>query len=206
MSVGEGTTRAARLEPKDEEALDAFAAAARRLVRGASLDEALAVVTRAAAAATRADVAIARTLRPGGTELVARAVSAASATLAAELEGTSLEAAELEPGEAEYEPATEAPAPTAIRRAAARAGADVAYVLPVLVEGAPVASLELLRRGPGFGFREIALARLGAAHVELALRLARGTWNGEGDGRGRPVLELVGEALAAGADESETAE
>jgi serine phosphatase RsbU (regulator of sigma subunit)/uncharacterized protein YigA (DUF484 family) len=70
-----------------------------------------------------------------------------------------------------------------------------------------VGTLELYRTSDmPFEERERMLGRLAAAHIGIAVRL-EGT--GQGDGRpGREALplELLGEALVAGADEAETAE
>lgn len=195
------------LPPADEDALEAFAAVALELVRQESLQEPLAALVRAAALATGAEIVIARLAEDD--ELVARAVHAASAALAAELEGSRLPLAEVSGDEVEFASAPGDPsAPAAIRRAATRAGAAVVRVVPVTVGGKVAATLDLFKSGPPFGLRERALARVAAAHLAVATRLDRASTNGA-DGKAeatRASLELLGEALAAGADELETAE
>jgi serine phosphatase RsbU (regulator of sigma subunit) len=189
------------------EPLEAFAAAALELVRGASLDHALTALVRATAQATRAQVVLARVLDDRGESLVARAVEADSPALAAELEGTRVPAGQLGSEELEFAAAPGDPeAPPAIRRAASQAGTSHALVVPVAEEDKVVGSLDLLRSGAAFSPRERALARVAAAHLAGAVRVERA--NGAG---GKPELtpaslELLGEVLAAGADESETAE
>ena len=76
--------------------------------------------------------------------------------------------------------------------------------VPVAPDGEVVAALELYRSGLPFGPDEQALARAAAAHLALALRLDQGS-NGHVD-MTLTQLELLGEALAAGADEAEAAE
>jgi serine phosphatase RsbU (regulator of sigma subunit) len=196
------------LQPGDETTLEAFAGAALDLVRGEPVERALGAVARTVARAVGAPVVLARLAGPDGDRLVARAVYAESAALAAELEGTSLPAASVVREEAEYASAQGDPsAPAGIRRAAARAGVPVVRVVPVAVGDSVVATLELFGSEP-FSLREQALARAAAAHVAMAVRLERAA--GEGvDGRAQLTqasLELLGETLAAGADETETAE
>ncbi|MGH3030367.1 MAG: SpoIIE family protein phosphatase [Gaiellaceae bacterium] len=198
----------AALHPGDEATLEAFAGAALDLVRGEPVERALGAVARTVARAVGAPVVLARLADAEGDRLVARAVHAESAALAAELAGTSLPAASVGSEEAEYASAQGDPsAPAGIRRAAARAGVPVVRVVPVAVGDSVVATLELF--GPdAFTLREQALARAAAAHVAIAVRLERA--RGEGvDGRAQLTqasLELLGETLAAGADETETAE
>ena len=188
-------------------ALEAFAAAALELVRGDGPDRGLRPLVRAVGLGTGAELVIAR-LAEGG-QLVARAVYAESPALTAELEGTRLPVDEVGEEEAELSDATGDPsAPAAVRRAAARAGTQVVRIVPVAVDGEVVAALELYRSRFGFGPEEEALARAAAAHVALAVRVER---LGGADGNGstelsQAQLELLGEALAAGADEADTAE
>jgi serine phosphatase RsbU (regulator of sigma subunit) len=197
------------LLPGDEAALEAFAAAALELVREGSLERSLAGLARAAALGVGAQVVVVRLAEGREGRLVARAVHAESPALAAELEGTTLGVDEIGPGELELASAPGDPtAPSAVRRIAARAGAPVARVIPLAVDGEVVATLELYRAGLPFSLREQTLARVAAAHLATAIRLERATQTG-GDGRlqlTQASLELLGEALAAGADESETAE
>jgi serine phosphatase RsbU (regulator of sigma subunit) len=188
-------------------ALEAFAAAALELVRGETPDQGLRPLVRAVGLGTGAELVVAR-LAEGG-RLVARAVYAESPALTAELEGTRLPIAEAGEEETELSDAPGNPsAPAAVRRAAARVGAQVVRIVPVAVDGQVVAALELYRSQLGFGPEEEALARAAAAHVALAVRV-HGPGGTDGNGRAELThaqLELLGEALAAGADETDTAE
>ena len=199
----------ARLHPGDEAALEAFTGAVLALLRGEPLERALGALLRAVARAAGAELAIARLASEDGKRLTARAVFAESAALSAELAGTSLPAEAVSGEESEYPSAPGDPAaPSGIRRAASRAGLSVVRVVPIVVGDAVVATLELFASSKAFGLREQALARAAAAHVAIAARLERGMRDGA-DGRAeltRASLELLGEALAAGADELETAE
>lgn len=196
------------MQPGDEAALEAFAAVALDLVRGEPVERALATLTRAVGRALGVPVVVARLAAAEGERLVARAVYAESAALAAELAGTSLPAGAVGPEEAEHVSAQGDPAvPAAIRRAAARAGVAVVRIVPVAVGDAVVATLELFGPAP-FTLRQQTLARAGAAHVAMAVRLERAAGE-RADGRAhltQASLELLGETLAAGADETETAE
>jgi serine phosphatase RsbU (regulator of sigma subunit) len=186
----------------EPESVEALAAAAAALLEEGATGRSLAALVEAVAEATGADVAIARTTSPSGAELVARAVHAASPALAAELEATRLPAAAVPDQDCDL---LIAELPAALRRAAERAHAGRVHVYPVFVDGKPVATLELWTAEGDLAPRTWMLGRLAAAHLGLAVRLA----DGGGDG-GRdvpsPSLELFGEALAAGADETETAE
>jgi serine phosphatase RsbU (regulator of sigma subunit) len=181
-------------------ALDAVAAASRALAEGRTLHEALAAIAEAAASATGSEVAVARVLDAEAGQLKARAVWAASPAVAAELEGSRFPAAELPPGEGD----DLAGLPAAIRRAAERAHLGAVLQVPVVLDGGPVASLELMRPRGRFGADERVLARLLAHQVGLAVR-AFGSEGPEAE-NGAGTLELAGEALAAGADELRTAE
>jgi serine phosphatase RsbU (regulator of sigma subunit) len=204
----EGPAAAGELLEKDKQALGRFTAAVRGLVENGSLAGALAELVEAAAAATEVDLVIVRTADPGEGELVARAVHAGSAALAAELEGSRLAAAELGREEVGTGSASTDPAlPAAVRRAASRARMETGRLYPLVVGGVPLATLELFRSGGELDARETLLGRLAAAHVAVAVRLERSERHS--DGRGEPSLgslEVLGEALAAGADETETAE
>jgi serine phosphatase RsbU (regulator of sigma subunit) len=196
------------LRPRDEAALEAFAAAALGLVRGEPLERSLADLLRAVAPAAGAQVVIARLAVESGRRLVARAVHAESAALAAEVIGSSLPADAVGREEVEYTAAQGDPAvPAAIRRAAALAGLPVVRVVPVTADDEVVATLEAYGPAP-FTLRERVLARAAAAHVALVARFERAAGGGRAAGPELDAgsLELLGEALAAGADETETAE
>jgi serine phosphatase RsbU (regulator of sigma subunit) len=199
----------AALSPRDENALEAFAAAALELVRGAPLDRALGPLVRAVSLATGAQVVLARLVDARGEALVAHAVHAESPALAAELEGARLPVVQVGARELEFASAPGDPdAPPALRRTAARAGTPIAVVLPVEADGEVVASLDLLKSGRPFSLRERSLARVAAAHLATAVRAERAERAGA-DGRPeltQAALELLGEVLTAGSDEAETAE
>jgi serine phosphatase RsbU (regulator of sigma subunit) len=77
--------------------------------------------------------------------------------------------------------------------------------LPLLAEGEACGSLELMRSGSPFGNRELQFARLAAAQAGLAIR----AFGRDGSSRAleaEPVLAVAGNALAAAADETRTAE
>jgi serine phosphatase RsbU (regulator of sigma subunit) len=182
--------------------VEALAAAAGALLEDGATGRSLGALLEAAAAATGAEVAIARTAGPSGGDLLARAVYAASPALAAELEGTRLspDAVPAEESELRGEEL-----PPALRRAAERVRADTVLVFPVFLEGKPAATLELFRTEGELSGRERMLGRLAAAHVGLAVRLEREPGEGAREADASS-LEILGEALAAGADETETAE
>jgi serine phosphatase RsbU (regulator of sigma subunit) len=187
-------------------ALEAFAAAALELVRSDAADG-LRPLVRAVGIGTGAELVVARLAE--GMQLVARAVYAESPALVAELEGTRVPAAAAGEEETELSDAPGDPsAPAAVRRAASRAGAHVVRIVPVALDGEVVAVLELYRSTFGFGPEEEALARAAAAQVALAVRVRRlaGADGSRGAELTQAQLELLGEALAAGADEADTAE
>jgi serine phosphatase RsbU (regulator of sigma subunit) len=172
-------------------ALDALASAAGAAAQARAAGEALEAIAEAARVTTRADVAVIRVLDPVAGLATARAVSAGSPALAAQLAGSSFAVEEL--------PANDvldlADAPPALARVAVRAGATSLLQLPLEAGGAPIGSLELLRAAGPFGEREHAYAALAAAQAALALRALRpeprrGTLPAV-DG-----LELAGAALA----------
>ncbi len=188
-------------------ALSAFAAAAAGLVDDEQADRGLGALLRAVALGTGAELVVARLEEEDG-QLVARAVHSGSAALIAELQGSRLPAGGEPVRELALEDAPGNPeAPPEIRRTAARAGLPVVRVVPVTLGDRVVAALELYRSGLPFGPEEEALARAAAAHVALALRIDRSSRARNGRlALGESQLELLGEALAAGADEREAAE
>ena len=191
-----------------DEALGAFVSSTRRLLERGSLEEALADAVRGTAVLMAADLVVVRIRAEVGTDLVARSVYGARRSLATELEGSRVDADALGTEEVVFARENgDGALPTAIRRAAAQAQADVAWVIPVLARGRLRATLELFRRGGPFGPDEQALGRLAAAHVGAVVELADAV--GEGDAYARHgglSLDAVGDALAAGSDESETAD
>ena len=180
------------------EAMAAHAEAGGELAAAATLVEALQPIAEAAAAAARADAAVIRTRANGGRRLLARAVGGTSSAVAAELEATWLGVDEVSGDEIDHLEQ----APDALGRAAARVRATVIFQTPVLVGEEIAGTVELLRAGVPFDATERHIARVVAAHVALAVRAFD-------DDRGREEpdpLRLIGDALATGGEESETAE
>ncbi len=176
-------------------ALASLAEASGNISDAATVAEALETIAYGLAAATKADVAIARAVDPADGWLVAVAVAARSAAMRAELAGSRYELDQLPLVEtAELEGL-----PEAVRRAATRAQAEHVLLVPARRLGA----LELMRCSGPFTAGEHALARLAATQITLALR-AFGrdgvpTRSGADD-----ALFLAGDALAAGADAGRT--
>ncbi len=179
--------------------LDALAAAGLALANAETLADALQIVADGAAGAAHADVAIVRADVDG--RAAALGVATGSQALAAELarSGFALDAL---PRHDETELAR---MPTVVQRAAQRVGASAVLLLLVHVDGRVLGSLELYRAGEPFDDGEVRLARLAAGQASLAAR-AFGTHASSGDdARAESLLALVGDALAAGADDSRTA-
>ena len=124
--------------------LDALAAAGLALASAATLAEALQVVADGAARAVQAEVAIVRTDVEGRATAVG--VATPSQALAAELARSGFALDEL-PAHEESELGR---MPAGVRRAAERANASAALLLPVHVDGRVCGSLELLRGGEAF--------------------------------------------------------
>jgi serine phosphatase RsbU (regulator of sigma subunit) len=187
----------------DAVAIDAFAAATTAILDGGPVQEALTGIVRAAALATRSDLAIVRRVRAG--QLEARAVYARVASVIPELEGSTLPLGGLSLEEATFR-SSGVELPQAFARAARLARAGIVHLFPVGGADGPTGSLELYSRTEDLSERERALARLAAAHLSVCLRLAEAL---EGQGNGRQAglaLETIARALAAGSDEAETAE
>ena len=163
------------------------------------LDSVLSAIVERTAEVAGADVVVARLLDDSG-GLTARAVHAASAALRAELEGSRLGAGAI-PAERRDE-LLQLPQP--LRRVAERMGSSGVLQLPVLDADAIVGSLELLRRRGDFDKRERRLAAAAADEVAFARRVL-----GDADGSALAtpdLLELAGDALAAGSDETRAAD
>jgi serine phosphatase RsbU (regulator of sigma subunit) len=192
---------------REEALLESVSRAARGLLQDRSLPEALDLLAEAAATATGSDLVIVRTLSRDDHGLVARAVHSESAALAAELEGSRLGMDGLDWEEVESATSSsDETLPAAIRNVAARARAETMGIHPVRVGENIVGTLELYRTADApFEERERMLGRLAAAHVGIAIRLEVIGRTEGASGRTLP-LELLGEALVAGADEAETAE
>src|SRR2546425_5398709 len=184
-----------------EGGLDALAEAGLALGLAGSLYEAMQTVAGAARRATDAEVVVVRAVDEARRFLNASAVATDSPAVAAELEGTRLLLEDVP----EHEESDPDRLPQAVRRAAARVQASSALLIPVEIDGRVEGSVELLRRGRDFDDGERRLARLAAGQAALAIRAFR---NGVGAGSvdAETVLNVAGEALAAGADDSRTAD
>jgi serine phosphatase RsbU (regulator of sigma subunit) len=179
--------------------LDVLAAAGVGLANAESLAEALQIVADGAAAAAHADLAIVRAEADG--RLAALGVATESQALAAELSRSGFSIDDL-PGREESEPLR---MPTVVQRTAQRVRASAVLLLPVHVDGGARGSLELFRVADPFDDGEVRLARLAATQASLAIR-AFGAEAAAADGtEGDDRLALLGDALAAGADDSRTA-
>jgi serine phosphatase RsbU (regulator of sigma subunit) len=177
-------------------ALEALAAAAVDAGGG----DALAPLVHAAGVEASADAVIVRTVDHEW--LVARSVWSTSASLRAELEGSRFPLAELPVAEI----ADAGSLPGQPGRAVERLGVAGVLLIPLTAGGRPLGTLELLRRLTPFDEEERAFARLAAAHVALVLALGAGDAVGAGTAGADEALRLVGEALAAGADERAVSE
>jgi serine phosphatase RsbU (regulator of sigma subunit) len=185
-----------------EAVVDAFAAAGERLAHSASLDEALGAIAQAAAKAVGADLVVVRVVDPDGF-LRARALTAASQALAAELEGSRYPIVDAGSPDDGVREALSA----AVERTAQRLGVETGLVVPVLVGARAAGSLELYRaRGP-LSAAEERIAGLAAALATLAVR-AFGTVNGANGSLTAALssLDLAGDALAAGLEQASTAD
>jgi len=96
--------------------------------------------------------------------------------------------------------------PEPVLRAAERVRANSVVLLPVQVEGQIRGTLELMRSGLPFDESERRLARVAAAQAGLAMRAFGGNGTAGQGLETETLLSLTGDALAAGADESQTAE
>jgi serine phosphatase RsbU (regulator of sigma subunit) len=180
--------------------LDALAEAGLALGSAAGLSDALRIVADGAARGVPADVVVARVLEDDGRRLQACVVASTSAALAAELEGSRVPRAEVP----EHEESDLARLPAAVQRAAERAGASFAVLLPVHVDGEVRGTLELLRQGAAFDEAERRLARLAAGQASLAIRAFGSGRPSAPDLHPEALLTVAGDALAAGADEART--
>jgi serine phosphatase RsbU (regulator of sigma subunit) len=189
--------------PTARSALEAFASATRALADGSSLGAALDAIVLATAAATGAEVVVARVVDPDGTRASARSVHTASPALAAELEGSRVAIVELPPAEVDER----GELPLALRRLLERAGGQAALHVPVFARGRLVGALELVRATDGFDATDRLLARLGADQIGTAVRAFEPDGlRREGADASARALELAGEALAVGSDRTRTSE
>ena len=164
----------------------------------AGLDEALAAIVERAAELAEADVVVARLADDNGA-LTAHAVHAPSESIRAELEGSRIEVGSIpleEHSDLEL-------LPRALRPAAARISAVGVLHLAVRDGDDLVGSLELLRSKKPFDNRQRALARAAADNVALARRAFADT---AATNAAPDPIELAGDALAAGSDETRAAD
>ncbi len=168
--------------------LEALAAALRRLAEGGAAEDALQEIAEAAATGAGADLALVWVR--GERSLEVRIVTAASTSVAAELQGSRVgDAGTKEEG----------------RSIGRRLGLAVSMEFPIAVAGHDLGRLELFRRAGAFSSEERAFAELAAEHAGVALAGI------DGNGDRRPLgaadlLRLGGDALATGLDERRTAE
>src|SRR5436305_12009196 len=169
-------------------ALEALAAALRRLAEGGAAEDALQEIAEAAATGTGADLALVGVR--GERALEARIVTAASTSVAAELQGSRVVDAR-----AEEEGLSIGP----------RLGLAVSMEFPIAVADHDLGRLELFRRAGAFSAEERAFAELAAEHAGVALAGIDG--NGDRKPLGAAdLLRLGGDALATGLEERRTAE
>ena len=188
MSIDPGQTRETA---EGATALEALAGALRHLAEGSSLDDALEAVADGAALAAGAEVVVVRVLDESTGSLEARAVSAASTSVAAELQGTRVA------------PSADG---DALRATGHRLGLGVALELPIELGERELGRLQLFRRAQSFTATEQALGRLAAEHAAVALAGAGGNGKIVQPLPAGELLRLGGDALATGLDEERTAQ
>jgi serine phosphatase RsbU (regulator of sigma subunit) len=169
--------------------IESLVTAAVRAAGTGDLRVALAAIAEAALEASGAELAVLRVLDGDG-QLSARAVAPVGSALAAEVAGTR--------GSCEPLVAGELSEPT--RRAAERGLATDVLALPAQSDGRVVGALELVRVTGAFDEHERAAARLAAALLALAVRTLAPDAGAAASVRRAKLLELAGEALAAGSD------
>ncbi|HSC93028.1 MAG TPA: SpoIIE family protein phosphatase [Gaiellaceae bacterium] len=173
--------------------VEALARVGAAVADGVSLGQALLLAAEAVADAVGATLVVVRVADAEG-RLCARGVASSSRALAAELEGSRLPEG-IVPGD-ELDDRESLPA--ALRATAERVAADAALVVPVRVGGEVAGSLEAYRPGAAFDDEERVVVRGAAAHVAAAVRTLG---HRRGDDLGPRLVEVAGEALAAGSDE-----
>jgi serine phosphatase RsbU (regulator of sigma subunit) len=181
--------------------LESLAEAGRRLSDAQTLDDALAALAQAAAAATGAVLAVVRVPDRGG-NLPARGVWSGSPAVGAELEGSTFPVEAL--GVEERTEADELPGP--VRRLATRSDAVGVLLVPVLADGRVVVSLELMRPRETFSSTETWLARIAADEAGLVVRAFESQGSANGGAGAFAALELAGRALTAGTEEARSAD
>ncbi|HZQ15344.1 MAG TPA: SpoIIE family protein phosphatase [Gaiellaceae bacterium] len=174
--------------------VEILAQAAARVASAAGLRDALADLAQAAVAATGADVAVLR-VRDDDGSLVARGIAPEGSGLAAEAAG----------GRSPLERAAAGRPSEALARIAERARAADVLVAPAEAGGQVVGAVELVRLAEPFDAAASPAAALVAAQLALAIRTIAPGLPAAAGGRRSRVLELTGDALAAGGDTSRAA-
>src|SRR5438270_5396868 len=188
MSIDSGRTRGMA---EGAAALEGLTGALRRLAEGSSLDDALAAIAEAIAGAAAAEVVVVRVLDESGRSLEARAVSAASTSVVAELQGSRV----APPADGD-----------ALRSTGYRLGLSVALALPIALADRELGRLELFRRAQFFTAEEETVGRLAAEHAAVALAGFGRNGKGVSPLPAGELLRLGGDALATGLDEQRTAQ
>jgi serine phosphatase RsbU (regulator of sigma subunit) len=165
-------------------ALEALADAGAAAARTERPLQALRALLAGAATATRADLALVRTVEPGGALVVRAAVGFGA--WPAQLEGTRIDASDDE---------------TALAQLAEDVRASDALALPLGSGG----RLELLRARDEFDAEARAAARIAAAQMALLVRASTTRGAERIDAEARRALRFAGDGLAAGADAAQAA-
>src|SRR5262245_21524520 len=173
--------------------VESLARAAAEVAASSDLRTALGAIARAAADATRADLAVVRVLDADGL-FVARAQAPDGSALAAEVAGTRTSGDSVALGIVA--------GPTL--RVARQVRAVGVVAVPARVAGRVVGSLELVRVTGEFEGEALAAADLAASQVALAIRTIAP--DSSSTGVRAKWLELAGEALAAGSDAQRAAQ
>ena len=166
-------------------ALEALADAGAAAARTEKPLHALRALLAGAATATCADLALVRTVEPGGALVVRAAVGFGA--WPAQLEGTRTDAASVE---------------ATLAQLAEDVRASDALALPLESGG----RLELLRTRDEFDAEAGAAARIAAAQMALVLRASSTSGAERIDAEARRALRLAGDGLAAGADAAQAVE
>jgi serine phosphatase RsbU (regulator of sigma subunit) len=172
---------------------EALARIGAAIAQGESLGPVLTELAEAVADAVGATLVVIRTADGEG-RLCARGVAAASRALAAELEGSRLPSGDAPDAELEHDDA-----PPAVRATATRIGAGAVLVLPVSASSRLVGLLEVYRGRTAYDHGERTLIRAAAAQAGVAIRAFAGV--GDGTGANGRLVEVAGDALAAGRDD-----
>jgi serine phosphatase RsbU (regulator of sigma subunit) len=178
--------------------LEALARIGAAVAHGESLGPVLTELAEAVADTVGATLVVIRVVEADG-RLGARGVAAASRALAAELEGSQLPSGYLAEEELEDDHA-----PPSLRATAARIGAGAVLAVPVPAGSRVVGLLEVYRGRTRYDDVERAVIRVAAAQAGVAVRTLGASVDGAG-ASGR-LVEVAGDALAAGRDDGRAEE